>query len=314
MNMIKVDLLKATRAIGMKSHGLISFQIEVPLYIWTEILTHRRFARNASSARAMSTERYVNMGYYTPEYFYTQGKGMQSSNDRIKHQWLAVQVWHTTMKICQFSTKILERLSVAKEQRNRLIPPTKIVRAIVTGTEDAWKAFLLLRNHHTADKAMQDFARLIEYQISQISYYRSTTIIASGEFPQHLQQYSIPSGSAYVLNCTPELIDNWTYADIHLPFEGDTESIVAQIARVSYARTKGKDDKALYDALWRDGHLSPFEHIAYWTSDPKASCFTTKDSEYADIVNSRNEYEGFKAWESLRSRLENSPIDKQDEA
>lgn len=305
--MIKVDLLRATRPINIKAHGLISFQIELPLFCWTELLTHRRFARNASSARAMSTERYINMGYYTPEHFYTQGKGMQSSNDRITQQWLAAQIWHATMKICQFSANLLERLSVAKEQRNRLIPPTKIVRGIVTGTEDAWKAFLLLRNHHTADKAMQEFARKIEWEISKLSYYVSNIIMISGEFPIGLQEYATPSGNLHVLNAKPTHIDNWTYADTHLPFEGDIESIVAQIARVSYARTKGKDDNALYNALWKDGHLSCFEHVAYWNIEPKLSCYTTKPDTEMD-------HSTFSGWESLRARLENSPIDKQDEA
>lgn len=304
MSMIKVELLKATRPVGLKSHGLISFQIEVPLYVWTELLTHRRFSRNASSARAMSTERYVNMGYYTPEYFYTQGKGMQSSNDHIAQQWLATQIWHATMRVCQFSANLLERLSVAKEQRNRLIPPTKIVRGIVTGTEDAWKAFLLLRNHHTADKAMQEFAGKIQSEIYKLEYWRTDVIPVSGQ----MLISSWDTSSGYALVEFPKThYDNWTYADTHLPFEGDIENIVAQVARVSYARTKGKDDKALYEALWKDGHLSPFEHIAYWSTEPKLSCYTTKPDTEMD-------HDTFSGWESLRARLENSPIDKQDEA
>jgi len=297
--MIKVELLKATRPLSREKNGLISFQIEVPLYVWTEVLTHRRFARNASSARAMSTERYVDMGYYTPDTFYKQGKGMQSSNEPIRHQWLARAIWHTTTKLTQIGTRQLERLGVAKEQRNRLISPNKIIRAIVTGTEDAWKSFLVLRNHHTADKAMQELAARINSEIYRLEYWRIDYTQGSG-IAMNVDEHAILTtvSGMYMVELPKTHYDNWTYSDYHYPFTGEIESIVAQIARVSYARTKGKDDKALYDALWKDGHHSPMEHIAYWKKYPEKSCYTTKD-----IDTQIDEY--IYGWESHRSRIEN---------
>jgi thymidylate synthase ThyX len=309
--MIKAQLLKATRPLSRQKTGLISFQIEVPLYVWTEVLTHRRFARNASSARAMSTERYVDMGYYTPKTFYKQGSGMQSSNEPIKQQWLANLIWHTTTKLTQIGSKQLERLGVAKEQRNRLVAPNKIVRGIVTGTEDAWQSFLKLRNHHTADKAMQELAALINSEIYRLEYWKTDYVAPSGVMIPASIDILVPASGYLLVDMPKTYIDNWTYSDYHFPFEGEIESIVAQVARVSYARTKGKDDKALYNALWKDGHLSPFEHIAYWTEDPKASCFTTKPSGDCDLDVYGDVFAG---WESLRARLENSPIDNPEEA
>lgn len=309
--MIKVELLKATRPLSRVKKGLISFQIEYPLYLHTELLTHRRFARNASSARAMSTERYVDMGYYTPKTFYKQGSGMQSSNEPIKQQWLANLIWHTTTKLTQLGSKQLERLGVAKEQRNRLVAPNKIVRGIVTGTEDAWQSFLKLRNHHTADKAMQELAAQINSHIYRLEYWKTDYVLPSGTI---MVAESIPASGYIIIDMPKTYIDNWTYSDYHFPFEGTIESVVAQVARVSYARTKGKDDKALYNALWKDGHLSPFEHVAYWTEDPKASCFTTKPSIEIIRDTSNDDYDRDYGWESLRARLENSPIDNPEEA
>lgn len=253
-NKIHVELLAATRAQLDSETGLITIRIHVPMYVWTEILTHRSFARNASSNRAMSTKRTINMGYYTPEVFYTQGNGMESSDTPIIWQLTASTIWHTVTKITHIGAWLLEKCNVAKEQRNRLIAPNKIVCGIVTGTESAWKHFLSLRNHKTADKAMQETARLIQNQIDTIE---------------------------------------WINAQTHNPLPNEDVRIsIAQLARVSYARQRGKDDITLYHNLIGNRHLSPAEHIAYWTYKPNPSCYTVQ-------------LEFGMGWESHRSRIEN---------
>ena len=85
--------------------GLITLQIEVPSYIWLETLTHRNFARNSSSNRAMGTERSIAMGFLLPEVFYTQGEGMRSSREPIKHQKLAGLLWSASINFSIFITR-----------------------------------------------------------------------------------------------------------------------------------------------------------------------------------------------------------------
>ena len=303
--MIKAELLAATRPYKGSKQGLITFQVECPIYVWTELLTHRRFARNASSARAMGTERYTAMGYHTPPIFYKQGKGMQSSNDPIEKQWLAELIWNTSTKLSMFAAKLLERLGVAKEQRNRLVPPNKIIRGIVTGTEDSWRAFLELRNHHTADKAMQTLARDIAYQIQQLEYTKTTVLLSSGQAwlvdGKQVQLYA--SGMMYATKPTTQIVDNWKYASLHnpLPHCTDIYAVIAQIARVSYNRDKGKDDQALFTQLVESCHYSPLEHVAYWTFNPWKSCYTSKHEDMAQTH--ELEYNG---WQSFRSEIEHT--------
>lgn len=283
---MKVELVKATRGLRDTRNGLITFRIEVPLFVWTEVLTHRRFSRNASSARAMSTNRYLDMGNYTPETFYSGGKGMQSSNTPIKQQWLARLMWNSAFMSASFYTRVLERLGVAKEQRNRLIPPSKYVAAIVTGTEDAWRHFLMLRNNSSADKAMQYLARHVEKNIHDLN------------------------------NPDVSSSRHWNYNDWHIPYdpmEGDFKQRAkiasARIARVSFNRPpNSKTDMELADSLLRDKHLSPMEHIAVFVKSPglSALCCKPKDTVQSGIAISTHKYGWLDSWgwQTYRSMVE----------
>lgn len=230
---MKVELLKHTRGNSVPC-DLYTFRIEVPLYIWTEILTHRTFARNCSSARAMSSKRYLGMGNYVPSTFYNQGKGMQSSMTPVKHQWLARFIWNMFFRLSAFFVKILEKLNVSKEQRNRLVPPTKIVAGIITGTGTAWDAFLKLRDSVEADKAMQELASHIR--------------ILKG-------------------NSQP------VFSNFHTPFDSDLVTAIAKVARVSYNRESGKEDDRLVRSLAENAHLSPFEHFALIGCQQSSNCY-----------------------------------------
>ena len=256
VNSTSVKILAASRPYENSKDGLITIQCEIPSFIHMELLTHRNFARNSSSNRAMSTERSINMGFLLPEVFYTQGEGMRSSREPIKHQKLAGLLWSASINFSIFITRLLERLEVSKEQRNRLIPPTKYVRSIVTGTEQAWKDFLVLRLSEYADVEMYRFALLVDRAIKDVT---------------------------------------WQYSNYHTPYAMlDIESTVARIARVSYNRTKGKDDKKLYTELVAMGHFSTLEHMAIWLDNPHRSVYTKEGSNVG--------------WESYRSACENGKM------
>lgn len=268
---ISAHVVCATRAHRDTTRGLISIQMEIPLYVWTELLTHRRFSRNASSARAMSTKRYTDMGYYVPDTWYRQGDGMQSGESIADDSvYECIDAYEYFMRrTTEWADHLGKRFSLAKEQRNRLIPPIKIVRGIVTGTEDAWYSFLRLRDNSMADVAMQKLAHRVAESISAVE---------------------------------------WNYGYDHKPFYDDSiVSSVARIARVSYNRESGKDDATLYDMLLREKHLSPFEHIAQWKPDPYMSNFTCKredvilDTQTHDVQWWKNQYSG---WQSYRSEIE----------
>ena len=142
---------------------------------------------------------------------------------------------------------------MSKEQRNRLIPPTKYVRSIVTGTEQAWQDFLKLRLSAHADIEMYRLADQINTAIQNVT---------------------------------------WQYSNYHTPYKlDDIAAIIAKVARVSYNRTKGKNDQALYDSLLEMQHMSVFEHMAIWLDNPHRSVYNREGSRIG--------------WESYRASIEN---------
>ena len=261
-------VLLATHPPKLPDYGVVTLQVECSLFCWTELLTHRSFGRNASSARAMGTKRYSDMGYYTPKHFYTQGEGMQASGTHIEHEWLARLIWHTTMFGTTIAAKMLEKLKVAKEQRNRLIPPTKTVRGIVTGTCHSWKYFLRLRNTRHADTAMRRLAEEVADAIHDAQW-----CVANEHMP---------------------LAPPTTVEDRHL-------IAAARIARVSYARSAGKDDHSLATTLLEQGHLSPFEHIAYWKEAPYLCCLNSKPQERSQDTRAIYGWEHWRAAQEKRN-------------
>lgn len=280
---MEVELVRATRGMEGSSNGLITFKVKIPLYIWVELLTHRRAVRNASSARAMSTTRYVDMGHYTPSTFYQKGNGMQATDNPIKHQWLARLIWHTSFMLDVWAAKALEYLGVAKEQRNRVIAPYKYIAGMVTMTEGGWEHFLSLRTAPNADKAMQELAQHIKDKI----------------------------GDLYCSN--PNLINQWVYDDWHIPYDPGREAgdfktrakiAAARISRLSYNRIEGKDDIKSAEKLITDQHLSPLEHIAVFKMRPKLSAlFCKKEDSYHRGV-FVDSWQGGYGWETFRSVYE----------
>lgn len=280
---MKTEVLLATRPLtSTERYGLITIQCEIPLFVWTELLTHRLFARNASSGRAMSVQRYTDMGYYKHPRIYQKASGMQASNQEIHYPLLAKLIigLHWKMSVC--TAGLLDRLGAAKEVSNRVIPPLKYVRGIVTGTEYAWANFLRLRNHPAADTAMQEFARMVQGAIERADWKYGQ---------KHTPLYP------YDLNPEPMLPHN--YYELQ-------QIAAARIARVSYARAKGKNDMELAGTLLKDGHLSPFEHIAEWKTNPKTCAFNVLPTDKLRIesqIRPDQHYSDY-GWQSWRTELE----------
>jgi hypothetical protein len=240
---IRIECLRKTISAQAKRRklfrvGLITLRVTVPLYVWIELLTHRRLSRNASSARAMSFGRVLDLGYYHPSELYKTAKGMavgERIDDREVHEeWDRL---HDLM--VYYIDGLAQTYNIAKEQLNRLLPTTRVIAGVVTGTQAAWDAFLQLRNHPTADVAMQEVARAISDAIRNAE---------------------------------------WVVDDVHLPLEeADYDSIAARLARVSYNRDEEDEqkNKDLARRLKEHKHLSPFEHIAFWRENPAMSNFTS---------------------------------------
>lgn len=277
---MNVELLLATRPLSTDSNGLVTFIVEVPQYIWVELLTHKRLSRNASSSRAQSPKRHQAHGYYTPPVFYSQGEFMRAGEplpDEVQDELL--EFWTNLHE--EVHDRINAKLGAlkargytwAKEQVNRLLPTTKMVRGVITATEDAWANIFALRAHPAADRAMQEVAAAMKYELERA---------------------------------------HWWKADYHIPFDDnpsaprdDAEYVeramlsAAKLARVSNGKPGPgqRPDEELAADLRNDRHLSPFEHPARWVDFPLTSALAVKSEDfYADK-------EGVWGWQNFRAEL-----------
>lgn len=250
--MITADLVLATRPPerydGTVGPGLATFVVEVPAYIWMELLTHKRLARNASSARAQSHQRHAAMGYYVPAQWYRQGTWMSPGDPLPYHENSDVTALvNAYYENCERWIEAIIDASdggIAREQINRLMPISRMMRGVVTGTEPAWRAMLALRNHPTADVAMQELAQQIDDALDAAQ---------------------------------------WVSAWKHTPFadDGDVMTAAARIARVS-AGAPGpgqRSDAQLAQDLIDQRHWSPFEHCASWVHRPRRSALCSVDGD-----------------------------------
>lgn len=254
--MITAELVLATRPPhhrdGSMGPGLATFVVEVPAYVWMELLTHKRLARNASSARAQSHQRHAAMGYYVPAQWYRQGTWMSpgaplDADDNSDVIALVDRYYG------ECERRIAEIIAasnggLAKEQINRLMPISRMMRGVVTATEPAWRAVLALRDHPAADVAMRELAQQLRDKLDRAA---------------------------------------WVSAMHHVPFtdDGDMMTAAARIARVSTgAPGPGqRSDAQLAQDLIDQRHWSPFEHCASWVHNPRRSalCTTRDDMHYA---------------------------------
>lgn len=252
--------------------GLATLYIKVPVYVWTEFLTHKRFARNASSARAQNAKRHVNEGSYIPETFYSDMPGMRVGEPLPEYVQQAAQaVYEEAWSKATGYVETLTSMGVSREQANRLLPTTKMISGIVTGTESAWNAFLYLRNNPNADVAMQKLASKVD------------TVLRMG---------------------------TWLPNTIHLPLaENQNESsyvTAGRIARISYKSAKqfsDEENEELGRRLIDDGHMSPFEHIAIYKLNPRRSAICSQPSDICTRLVNVNVY----GWENARAFVEQAP-------
>jgi thymidylate synthase ThyX len=270
---INVELILATAPDKYLVYKeLYTFQVDLPYYVWVELLTHKRFARNASSNRAMSvTKNIEELGYYIPDTFYLKGKGMKAGEpvdlfSELDHQ--CSTIWKSVWEFASKAAIELETLGITKEQASRVLPTFKMMRGLVTGTRDAFEKFLFLRDNVNADMAMQELAKQIEKKLRTAKCDISTN---------------------------------------HIPFLGDLEITshnlmicAGRIARISYGKNEAKEnDYELGMRLLVSGHLSPFEHMAFWETKSLSSCISSKEEDIHRV--NKEVWEG---WMNTRAMIE----------
>lgn len=244
-------------SVTTRGDRLITVQITFPRWILAEVNTHRVFSRNSASSRAIPTERIIEQveaNPFVPETFHARVKGMGIGDPlREEQQADARRAWLNACEDALDAARELSEIGIDKSRVNRLLEPFMWHTAIISSTE--WDNFFALRCP-PGEAVREDFPAQLEFQEMAL---RMRSAMRDSE---------------------PKLVrDN----DWHLPLvhpEYDTVGRVEEAedpffwpkvsagrcARVSYLRHEDEEsprDSYLRAAsLERNGHLSPFEHVA----------------------------------------------------
>lgn len=243
---------------------ITTFELVYPRFIHSEFMTHRIFNRNASSSRAIPTDRFIEQVRNSPVFPIHWGKnqkGMQAAEELGEDaRGDAIFIWQQAASSAATYAEMMRRGQVHKQIVNRILEPFTHIRVVVTST--SWVNFYGLRDHKDAQPEIRELAQAMKkaHEESQ------PTKLQWGEW--HLP-YITPADSVNAYNhCKYQRVTR---------DEPNSEEIyglllkvsAARCARASYNNFEGKpstleEDLALFSKLVEDQpiHASPTEHQA----------------------------------------------------
>lgn len=256
--------------------------------IHAELMTHRAFARNAASSRAIPFLSYLpssNAGGpsmnqlspkctvatlmndpFIPEFIGAEQKGMQAGEELSGGARHAAE--EEIKKLCKVALDTCQRLydlGVHKSIINRYLEPWCYITVVITATE--WDNFFKLRCHPAAEKHFQKLAN----QMQEAMAASAPKLVGHGSwhlpYVQPLELACLDSVDKTFICHHLEKPDDWSKPQI---LEVLKKVSAARCARVSYLTHDGKRDLtadlALAERLLNPGdgaiHASPFEHVA----------------------------------------------------
>lgn len=238
---------------------ITSLELELPRFIWSEMLTHRLFSRNAASSRAIPVSKVteqVRSNPAKPMYWGSSKSGMQAGSELTgEHKALARGIWETAaIKAAEFSDQLFES-GLHKQHTNRITEPFQQYKVVLTATE--FDNFFYLRNHKDAQPEIRMLAQ------AMLEAMKAST-------PMKLK-----TGEWHLPYIKRKLVDGtMCYYDVNnteLTLEEAQQVSSSCCAQVSYRLLDHTLDKAkfIYDKLVNSKpvHASPFEHQAtpmYW--------------------------------------------------
>lgn len=264
MTSISVKVIEDS--ISSQGNRLTTLQLKYPRFIHSQFMTHRQFSRNASSSRAIPVKKIISSvteDEVNPVHWGLNQPGMQARKEADEDAITkAKEVWDSARCAAIEAASKMADLGIHKQITNRLLEPFQHIEVVCTATE--WDNFLKLRLHEDSQPEIQALAKKIEEALNS-----STPTLRMNHLP-------------YITD--EERVDEKVLGGV------DSLRMIsaARCARVSYLNHDGSEcnkekDYALAIRLYKDGHMSPFEHQAY-----------AYNGQYAN----------FKGWKSQRKMFE----------
>uniref|UniRef100_A0AB39ACJ1 Thymidylate synthase n=1 Tax=Erwinia phage Fifi051 TaxID=3238787 RepID=A0AB39ACJ1_9CAUD len=262
-------------SINEQGNRITSVQLRYPRFIHAELMTHRKFSRNASSSRAIPVKRIIADIMEDPAVPMHWGKnqpGMQAHEelfDKVpvptdtggERDATKEEAWLLARDRVVAIAQGFDHAGYHKQIVNRLLEPWSHINVLVTATE--WQNFFHLRSHEDAQPEIRILSDMIQVEMNKLK----PVLLKAGEW--HLP---------YV-----DRENDYLAAYDHLkkgrvtrdePSLEEIERLLCKVsaarcARVSYMLHSGKkstleEDLTLYQRLLGSQplHASPAEHQA----------------------------------------------------
>lgn len=233
----------------------LTYKLEYPRYIHSELMTHRAFSRNATSSRACplktTLEKLKNDRWY-PAHIYQNCPGMVGKKLAENPETFKVY-WDDARDAVIKAAESMSLFDFHKQHINRILEPFLKIKVIVTATD--WDNFFNLRLAEDAEPEMRDLAMAI--QLETRGHHSSEHFGAC---------YELQDARCGLPFVTQEEVDMIKDPDVLMRISG------ARCARISYKEYDGSDpnvmkDLELANRLLKAGHMSPFEHPTVFMDD-----------------------------------------------
>lgn len=137
--------------------------LRYPRFIHSELMTHGRLSKNASSSRAIPVERMIEMlrkDPAKPVHWGANQKGMQASGEISEEdQEICETIWLNAMETAIDYAQDLMARNLHKQVANRILEPWAHMTTLVTGTE--FENLYALRRHKDAQPEFKVLADLM---------------------------------------------------------------------------------------------------------------------------------------------------------
>ncbi|CAD2070460.1 putative thymidylate synthase [Escherichia phage Paula] len=242
---------------------IVTFELEYPRIIHSELMTHRLFSRNAASSRAIPVKTLIEMVRQSPARPYRFGANQPGMQDKgtdhdalIDAGYTAKEWWDLAALSAARFAEEFALVGYHKQVANRLLEPFQRMKTVVTTTE--LENFLWLRVDADADPTIEALAKEIKKLYESSEPY----LLFPGEWHTPYVNRDRDPETGMIRYFLGE-----TFSNEKMLTEEEAKAISASCcAQVSYRKLNDTKDKALdiYSRLLsgQKVHASPFEHQA----------------------------------------------------
>lgn len=247
---------------------VLTFVGLVPKIILAQINTHRTLSKNAASSRAVPFFKNVMNIIENPylPFFTRNKKGMQGDLVDDKDEYLSWLEKHFSL-FFQVLDFIKEDTDWHKQNINRYVEPFVLVPVVITGNVGisgyAWDQFVYLRTSESAQSEIGVIASFVQKCIQDNKTFVKRKVHAPTNIVDKKEDLEVLFHDAIFYLKNTHLKPDYRIMQFI--------SVFGNIARVS-TMTSAKsieEDYNLALRLYRDRHMSPFEHVLLYKNKNK---------------------------------------------